>query len=112
MLSAQENPNGVPRELLEAKKLELQREQVRELRVYPHSLLTVSQLSKAAAEARRLEDKAQNAMIDSFRQSERSDRSERGRGGGRGFRGGDRGGRDRGRDNYRGQSRRDSRSPP
>ena len=29
MLSAQESPVGVPRELLEAKKLELQKEQVR-----------------------------------------------------------------------------------
>jgi serine/arginine repetitive matrix protein 1 len=31
MLSAQDSPVGVPRELLEAKKLELQQEQVREL---------------------------------------------------------------------------------
>lgn len=29
MLSAQDSPMGVPRELLEAKKLELQQEQVR-----------------------------------------------------------------------------------
>jgi hypothetical protein len=33
MLSAQDSPVGVPRELLEAKKLELQKEQVRGLRV-------------------------------------------------------------------------------
>jgi serine/arginine repetitive matrix protein 1 len=33
MLSAQDSPVGVPRELLEAKKLELQQEQVR----LPHS---------------------------------------------------------------------------
>ncbi|KAI4953809.1 hypothetical protein J4E91_002657 [Alternaria rosae] len=73
MLSAQDSPMGVPRELLEAKKAELQQEQ----------------LSKAAADARRAEEQAQNAMIDSFRQSERSDRperSERGRGGGGGGR--------------------------
>ncbi|KAH9879042.1 hypothetical protein J1614_002477 [Plenodomus biglobosus] len=67
MLSAQDSPVGVPRELLEAKKLELQQEQ----------------LSKAAAEARRLEDKEQNDMIDTFRRSERADRPERGRGGDR-----------------------------
>jgi serine/arginine repetitive matrix protein 1 len=30
MLSAQDSPVGVPRELLEAKKLELQQEQVRQ----------------------------------------------------------------------------------
>ncbi|EUC47630.1 hypothetical protein COCMIDRAFT_89556 [Bipolaris oryzae ATCC 44560] len=74
MLSAQDSPVGVPRELLEAKKAELQQEQ----------------LSKAAADARRAEDQAQNAMIDSFRQSERSDRPERGRGGGGRYRGSDR----------------------
>ncbi|XP_014558452.1 hypothetical protein COCVIDRAFT_94456 [Bipolaris victoriae FI3] len=73
MLSAQDSPMGVPRELLEAKKAELQQEQ----------------LSKAAADARRAEDQAQNAMIDSFRQSERSDRPERGRGGGGRYRGSD-----------------------
>jgi serine/arginine repetitive matrix protein 1 len=52
-------------------------------------------------------------MIDSFRESERSDRPERGRGGGGGrFRGSDR--RGRGRDFDRGLPRRDrdSRSPP
>jgi serine/arginine repetitive matrix protein 1 len=55
-------------------------------------------------------------MIDSFRQSERSDRPERGRGGGGGgggrYRGSDR--RGRGRDFDRGLPRRDrdSRSPP
>jgi hypothetical protein len=32
MLSAQDSPMGVPRELLEAKKLELQQEQVRDIR--------------------------------------------------------------------------------
>ncbi|KAI4915804.1 hypothetical protein J4E90_004250 [Alternaria incomplexa] len=78
MLSAQDSPMGVPRELLEAKKAELQQEQ----------------LSKAAADARRAEEQAQNAMIDSFRQSERPERPERGpergRGGGGGrFRGSD-----------------------
>jgi serine/arginine repetitive matrix protein 1 len=31
MISAQDSPVGVPRELLEAKKLELQQEQVRDL---------------------------------------------------------------------------------
>ncbi|CAG5170345.1 uncharacterized protein ALTATR162_LOCUS7171 [Alternaria atra] len=96
MLSAQDSPMGVPRELLEAKKAELQQEQ----------------LSKAAADARRAEEQAQNAMIDSFRQSERSDRPERGRGGGGRYRGSDR--RGRGRDFDRGIPRRerDSRSPP
>ncbi|USP77122.1 PWI domain-containing protein C825.05c [Curvularia clavata] len=76
MLSAQESPMGVPRELLEAKKAELQKEQ----------------LSKATADARRAESQAQNTMVDSFRRSERSDRPERGRGGGGGgrYRGSDR----------------------
>jgi hypothetical protein len=40
MLSAQESPVGVPRELLEAKKLELQQEQVRGLQVGNGSRLT------------------------------------------------------------------------
>ncbi|KAF2831000.1 hypothetical protein CC86DRAFT_377922 [Ophiobolus disseminans] len=88
MLSAQDSPVGVPRELLEAKKLELQQEQ----------------LSKAAAEQRLREGKEQNDMIDSFRNEERSsrpdrperrpERPERGRGGR--FRGDDRRGGDRG----------------
>ncbi|KAF7446433.1 PWI domain containing protein [Pyrenophora tritici-repentis] len=94
MLSAQDSPVGVPRELLEAKKAELQQEQ----------------LSKAAADARRAEEQAQNAMIDAFRDTERSDRPERGRGGGGRYRGNDR--RGRGRDFDRGPPRRDSRSPP
>ncbi|RMZ66601.1 PWI domain-containing [Pyrenophora seminiperda CCB06] len=94
MLSAQDSPVGVPRELLEAKKAELQQEQ----------------LSKAAADARRAEEQAQNAMVDAFRDTERSDRSERGRGGGGRYRGSDR--RGRGRDFDRGPPRRGSRSPP
>ncbi|KAH7076498.1 PWI domain-containing protein [Paraphoma chrysanthemicola] len=105
MLSAQDSAMGVPRELLEAKKLELQQEQQ----------------SKAAAEQRLREGQAQNDMIDAFRReennerpnrSDRSDRPERGRGGR--FRGDDRrgGGRGRGRDFDRGGPRRDSRSPP
>ncbi|OAL07544.1 PWI domain-containing protein [Phaeosphaeriaceae sp. SRC1lsM3a] len=78
MISAQDSPVGVPRELLEAKKRELQKEQI----------------SKAAAEQRRREGQEQNDMIDSFRRSEREERperperSERGRRGG--FRGDDR----------------------
>ncbi|CAO2656956.1 Nn.00g057590.m01.CDS01 [Neocucurbitaria sp. VM-36] len=76
MLSAQDSPMGVPKELLEAKKRELQEEQ----------------LSKAAAEARLREQKEQDEMVESFRHHDRPDRPERGRGGGR-SRGGDRRGR-------------------
>ncbi|KAF2467565.1 PWI domain-containing protein [Lindgomyces ingoldianus] len=90
MLSAQESPRGVPKELLEAKKLEMKQEQA----------------SKAAAESRRQQEREQNEMIDSFRRDERVDRGDRGRG--RGFR--DRPGR--ARDFNRRPPRRDSRSPP
>lgn len=38
MLSAQDSPMGVPRELLEAKKLELQQEQVRGAETMDHEL--------------------------------------------------------------------------
>ncbi|KAF2799099.1 hypothetical protein K505DRAFT_332857 [Melanomma pulvis-pyrius CBS 109.77] len=114
MLSAQESPRGVPKEMLEAKKLELQQEQV----------------NKAAAESRRRQEQDQKDMVDSFRRSERSERGSRGDGGYRGGRGdhdrrergdfGDRGrGRpfrgersDRGRDFDRHPPRRDSPSPP
>jgi len=79
-----------------------------------------SQLSKAAAESRRKEQTDQDDIVNLFRDTERSDRGDRGRGrGGRGggYRGerggyrGDRGGRG-GRDLDRRPPRRDSRSPP
>ncbi|KAL1657045.1 hypothetical protein SLS61_000085 [Didymella pomorum] len=108
MLSAQDSPMGVPKEMLEAKKLELQQEQ----------------LSKAAAESRRKEQSDQDDIVNMFRDTERPDRGDRGdrgrgrgRGGFRGERGdrggyrGDRGGRG-GRDFDRRPPRRDSRSPP
>ncbi|ORY14992.1 PWI domain-containing protein [Clohesyomyces aquaticus] len=108
MLSAQDSPRGVPKELLEAKKLEMKQEQA----------------SKAAAESRRQQEREQNEMIDSFRRSERPERghdrgpergSDRGRGGrggrGRGFDDRPGRGRDRGDFNRR-PPRRDSRSPP
>ncbi|KAF3051487.1 hypothetical protein E8E11_000153 [Didymella keratinophila] len=108
MLSAQDSPMGVPKEMLEAKKLELQQEQ----------------LSKAAAESRRKEQSDQDDIVNMFRDTERPDRGDRGdrgrgrgRGGFRGERGerggyrGDRGGRG-GREFDRRPPRRDSRSPP
>ncbi|KAH7086684.1 PWI domain-containing protein [Paraphoma chrysanthemicola] len=61
MLSAQDSAMGVPRELLEAKKLELQQEQQ----------------SKAAAEQRLREGQAQNDMIDAFRREENNERPNR-----------------------------------
>ncbi|KAI9878258.1 MAG: hypothetical protein M1830_001437 [Pleopsidium flavum] len=87
-LSAQSNPQGVPKELLEAKKLELIQEKI--------------DAEKAAEEARRRkeQERVRDRDIDSIRQRERG---ERGRGRGRGGRGG--------RDFDR-RPPRDSRSPP
>ncbi|KAF2118590.1 PWI domain-containing protein [Lophiotrema nucula] len=100
MLSAQNSPLGVPKELLEAKKLEMKQEQA----------------SKAAAESRRRDQaREETDMINSFRHNDRPERSERGRGG-FGFGGrpprGDRPGRGRDFDRRGGPPRRDSRSPP
>ncbi|KAF1360496.1 PWI domain-containing protein [Lizonia empirigonia] len=73
MLSAQDSPMGVPKEMLEAKKLELQQEQ----------------LSKAAAESRRKEQTDQDDIVNMFRDTDRPDRGDRGdRSRGRGGRGG------------------------
>ncbi|KAL9619717.1 MAG: hypothetical protein Q9204_008274 [Flavoplaca sp. TL-2023a] len=71
-LSAQSNPQGVPKELLEAKKLELIQEKI--------------DAEKAAEEAQRRRDqeRMRDKNIDSIRQRERA---ERGRGRGRGDRG-------------------------
>ncbi|XTI95944.1 hypothetical protein V2W45_1450491 [Cenococcum geophilum] len=89
-LSAQANPQGVPKELLEAKKLELIQEKI--------------EAEKAAEEARRRreQERTRDKDIDTIRQRERG---ERGRGRGRNFRGG-------ARDFDRRPPRRESRSPP
>ncbi|KAI9765102.1 MAG: hypothetical protein M1840_007809 [Geoglossum simile] len=77
-LSAQSNPQGVPKELLEAKKLELLQEKI--------------DAEKAAEEARRKREleKAREREVESIRQRERGDRrgridDRRGRRGGREF---------------------------
>ncbi|KAL5688498.1 hypothetical protein EMGR_000731 [Emarellia grisea] len=87
-LSAQENPQGVPKELLEAKKLELIQEKIA--------------AEKAAEEARRKREQelARERELEEIRRRERFDRN-------RGRRGGGRGGRDFDRRPYR-----DNRSPP
>ncbi|EXJ63528.1 uncharacterized protein A1O5_11289 [Cladophialophora psammophila CBS 110553] len=74
-LSAQSNPQGVPKELLEAKKLELIQEKI--------------DAEKAALEAKNKKDEeqAQEREIDSIRQRERAERGRGRRGGGRGGRG-------------------------
>ncbi|KIX93696.1 uncharacterized protein Z520_10602 [Fonsecaea multimorphosa CBS 102226] len=74
-LSAQSNPQGVPKELLEAKKLELIQEKI--------------DAEKAALEAKnkRDQEQAQERDIDSIRQRERAERGRGRRGGGRGGRG-------------------------
>ncbi|OJJ34004.1 hypothetical protein ASPWEDRAFT_173437 [Aspergillus wentii DTO 134E9] len=72
-LSGQENPQGVPKELLEAKKLELIQEKI--------------EAEKAAEEARRQKEQEQTRErdLERLRQRERSDRARGGRrGGGRG----------------------------
>ncbi|KAM0799303.1 hypothetical protein BDR22DRAFT_822607 [Usnea florida] len=89
-LSAQSNPQGVPKELLEAKKLELIQEKI--------------DAEKAAEDAqrRREQERQRDRNIESIRQRERGDRGGRGRGRS-----------DRG--SYRDFDRRplrDSRSPP
>ncbi|KAL9635141.1 MAG: hypothetical protein Q9164_003655 [Protoblastenia rupestris] len=88
-LSAQNNPQGVPKELLEAKKLELIQEKI--------------EVEKAAEEAQRRkeQERQRDRNIDNIRQRERGERGGRGRG-----RGG-RGGHD-----YDRRPSRDSRSPP
>ncbi|KAI4263924.1 MAG: hypothetical protein L6R42_000939 [Xanthoria sp. 1 TBL-2021] len=87
-LSAQSNPQGVPKELLEAKKLELIQEKI--------------DAEKAAEEAQRRRDqeRMRDKNIDNIRQRERA---ERGRGRGRG---------DRGYHDYDRRPPRHSRSPP
>ncbi|CAL8575402.1 hypothetical protein XPA_001329 [Xanthoria parietina] len=87
-LSAQSNPQGVPKELLEAKKLELIQEKI--------------DAEKAAEEAQRRRDqeRMRDKNIDHIRQRERA---ERGRGRGRG---------DRGYHDYDRRPPRHSRSPP
>ncbi|MCJ1252622.1 hypothetical protein MMC24_000428, partial [Lignoscripta atroalba] len=87
-LSAQSNPQGVPKELLEAKKLELIQEKI--------------DAEKAAEEARKRkeQERLRDRNIDTIRQRERG---ERGRGRGRGGRGGS---------DFDRRPPRDSRSPP
>ncbi|KAK4869901.1 hypothetical protein LT330_005625 [Penicillium expansum] len=87
-LSGQANPQGVPKELLEAKKLELIQEKV------------ILEAEKASEALRRQREQDQNREreLDDVRRRERPDRGRGGRGGDRGDRG-DRGGRGgRGRD--------------
>jgi serine/arginine repetitive matrix protein 1 len=95
MLSAQESPRGVPKEMLEAKKLELQAEQVGQHVPLSARLIanTCLQANKAAAESRRRQELEESDMIDSFRRSERSERGDRGGGGNRRGRGDFGGGR-------------------
>ncbi|KAK0260000.1 hypothetical protein LTS09_005334 [Friedmanniomyces endolithicus] len=87
-ISAQEGPNGVPKELLEAKKKELLQEKLEEDR------------AREEAQKRQEADREREVEIARVRDRERS---ERGRGGG---------GRYGGRDSDRPLFRRDSRSPP
>ncbi|PWY92722.1 hypothetical protein BO70DRAFT_425392 [Aspergillus heteromorphus CBS 117.55] len=71
-LSAQENPQGVPKELLEAKKLELIQEKI--------------EAEKAAEEARKQkeQERVRERELEDIRRRERSDRPRGGRRGGRG----------------------------
>ncbi|KAF2750640.1 PWI domain-containing protein [Sporormia fimetaria CBS 119925] len=106
MLDAQNNETGVPKDLLEAKKMEILREQA----------------NRDAAESRRKQAREETDMLNSIRENDcpdRPDRGERGDRFGRSNRGGrdtgfrdnrDRGGR--GRDGDRFAPRRHSRSPP
>merc|ERR1711939_730260 len=100
-LSAQSNPQGVPKELLEAKKLELMQEKVD------------AEKAAQAAKVRQEQEQTRDQHMDHIRQRERAERGDdRG-----GDRGGDRGrGRGRGRGGRGGfESRRfraSSRSPP
>ncbi|KAK1067617.1 hypothetical protein LTR12_015935 [Friedmanniomyces endolithicus] len=87
-ISAQEGPNGVPKELLEAKKKELLQEKLEEDR------------AREEAQKRQEADRERELEIARVRDRERS---ERGRGGG---------GRYGGRESDRPPFRRDSRSPP
>ncbi|KAK0904363.1 hypothetical protein LTR91_012743 [Friedmanniomyces endolithicus] len=87
-ISAQEGPNGVPKELLEAKKKELLQEKLEEDR------------AREEAQKRQEADRERELEIARVRDRERS---ERGRGGG---------GRYGGREFDRPPFRRDSRSPP
>ncbi|PIG81537.1 PWI domain mRNA processing protein [Aspergillus arachidicola] len=89
-LSAQENPQGVPKELLEAKKLELIQEKASySIPGCASHLLTILQIEaeKAAEEARRQkeQERVRERELEELR---RRERSERGRGGRRGGRGG------------------------
>ncbi|KAI9669332.1 MAG: hypothetical protein M1831_000368 [Alyxoria varia] len=76
-LSAQSNPQGVPKELLEAKKLELIEEKIQ------------AERAAEAAQRRKEEETAKEKDLDSIRQRERTERGgergqDRGRGRGRG----------------------------
>ncbi|KAK2800700.1 hypothetical protein FQN50_008010 [Emmonsiellopsis sp. PD_5] len=84
-LSAQDNPQGVPKELLEAKKLELRQEKLE------------SERQAEEARRRKEEERIREREMEALRQRERSDRGRGGRGGHRDF-------------DRRGD--RDSRSPP
>ncbi|KAJ5780662.1 hypothetical protein N7457_005822 [Penicillium paradoxum] len=78
-LSGQDNPQGVPKELLEAKKLELMQEKLD------------AEKATEAIQRQREQDQNRERDLDNVRRRERSDRA-------RGGRGGDRGGRFGGRD--------------
>ncbi|OGM43945.1 PWI domain mRNA processing protein [Aspergillus bombycis] len=78
-LSAQENPQGVPKELLEAKKLELIQEKASDcMPSNASTLLTVLQIEaeKAAEEARRQkeEERVRERELEELRRRERSER--------------------------------------
>ncbi|CAP85981.1 Serine/arginine repetitive matrix protein [Penicillium chrysogenum] len=77
-LSGQENPQGVPKELLEAKKLELIQGKV---------ILEAEKASEALRRQRE-QDQTRERELDDVRRRERSDRGRGGRGGDRGGRGG------------------------
>ncbi|KAJ5455257.1 hypothetical protein N7475_010378 [Penicillium sp. IBT 31633x] len=75
-LSGQDNPQGVPKELLEAKKLELMQEKLD------------AEKATEAARRQRDQDQSREVELDNVRRQERSDRGRGGRGGDYGSRGG------------------------
>ncbi|KAJ5153394.1 uncharacterized protein N7482_009872 [Penicillium canariense] len=68
-LSGQENPQGVPKELLEAKKLELIQEKIE------------AEKAAEAARQQKEQERTRDREMDDIRRRERGERSERGRGG-------------------------------
>ncbi|KAL2706478.1 hypothetical protein AAEP93_001728 [Penicillium crustosum] len=93
-LSGQANPQGVPKELLEAKKLELIQEKLE------------AEKASEALRRQREQDQQRERELDDMRRRERTDRGRGGRGSDRGDRGG-RGGRGRDFNNRRSPPPRD-----